>query len=100
MSDHSQATVSLFDREDTADPREDSLETWLRHRSRERAGRDFLFNDISPEKTAILNVDMQHYFMSPGFQAACPMAINIISCLLYTSPSPRDKRQSRMPSSA
>ena len=25
---------------------------------------------------------------------------NIISCLLYTSPSPRDKRQSRMPSSA
>ena len=28
-----------------------------------------------------------------------PDAINII-CLLYTSPSPRDKRQSRMPSSA
>ena len=25
---------------------------------------------------------------------------NIITCLLYTSPSPRDKRQSRMPSSA
>ena len=25
---------------------------------------------------------------------------NSISCLLYTSPSPRDKRQSRMPSSA
>ena len=25
---------------------------------------------------------------------------NLISCLLYTSPSPRDKRQSRMPSSA
>ena len=24
----------------------------------------------------------------------------LISCLLYTSPSPRDKRQSRMPSSA
>ena len=24
----------------------------------------------------------------------------IIACLLYTSPSPRDKRQSRMPSSA
>ena len=23
-----------------------------------------------------------------------------LSCLLYTSPSPRDKRQSRMPSSA
>ena len=25
---------------------------------------------------------------------------NIKTCLLYTSPSPRDKRQSRMPSSA
>ena len=26
--------------------------------------------------------------------------IQVLSCLLYTSPSPRDKRQSRMPSSA
>ena len=26
--------------------------------------------------------------------------IHISNCLLYTSPSPRDKRQSRMPSSA
>ena len=25
---------------------------------------------------------------------------HLVSCLLYTSPSPRDKRQSRMPSSA
>ena len=25
---------------------------------------------------------------------------NQVTCLLYTSPSPRDKRQSRMPSSA
>ena len=28
------------------------------------------------------------------------LSIQIIDCLLYTSPSPRDKRQSRMPSSA
>ena len=28
------------------------------------------------------------------------MSSNYIACLLYTSPSPRDKRQSRMPSSA
>ena len=27
-------------------------------------------------------------------------SINLTTCLLYTSPSPRDKRQSRMPSSA
>ena len=29
-----------------------------------------------------------------------PKELSAISCLLYTSPSPRDKRQSRMPSSA
>ena len=27
-------------------------------------------------------------------------AVHLTTCLLYTSPSPRDKRQSRMPSSA
>ena len=32
-------------------------------------------------------------------EAAIPIP-NFIACLLYTSPSPRDKRQSRMPSSA
>ena len=32
--------------------------------------------------------------------AACDGAREITTCLLYTSPSPRDKRQSRMPSSA
>ena len=26
--------------------------------------------------------------------------VGVLGCLLYTSPSPRDKRQSRMPSSA
>ena len=29
-----------------------------------------------------------------------PVVLEFYSCLLYTSPSPRDKRQSRMPSSA
>ena len=28
------------------------------------------------------------------------LAAQLMACLLYTSPSPRDKRQSRMPSSA
>ena len=32
-----------------------------------------------------------------GLKTAC---IESRGCLLYTSPSPRDKRQSRMPSSA
>ena len=33
-----------------------------------------------------------------GVPGAVPGAVLV--CLLYTSPSPRDKRQSRMPSSA
>ena len=36
---------------------------------------------------------------TPGAEAA-GIVEAIGSCLLYTSPSPRDKRQSRMPSSA
>ena len=46
----------------------------------------------------------------PEFGGYCPVALsrgiikvgqtNQFTCLLYTSPSPRDKRQSRMPSSA
>ena len=35
-----------------------------------------------------------------GFDEADPQVIASQVCLLYTSPSPRDKRQSRMPSSA
>ena len=36
-----------------------------------------------------------------GELAALGFAIRLVlACLLYTSPSPRDKRQSRMPSSA
>ena len=32
--------------------------------------------------------------------ASQPVTFGLSTCLLYTSPSPRDKRQSRMPSSA
>ena len=35
-----------------------------------------------------------------GADCSVPVCYNDCSCLLYTSPSPRDKRQSRMPSSA
>ena len=34
------------------------------------------------------------------FVGAGPGAPDLVSCLLYTSPSPRDQRGSRMPSSA
>ena len=48
---------------------------------------NYLGNTITPS----LNFDKQ-------FRSQCRRSSG--SCLLYTSPSPRDKRQSRMPSSA
>ena len=35
-----------------------------------------------------------------GVHLACEQASNLLTCLLYTSPSPRDLSTSRMPSSA
>ena len=35
-----------------------------------------------------------------SLQNGAKLFVNYCICLLYTSPSPRDKRQSRMPSSA
>ena len=43
------------------------------------------------------------FVLKPGLSIDFPSedrSIQIKTCLLYTSPSPRDKRQSRMPSSA
>ena len=37
---------------------------------------------------------------SLSFHDSEPMLHNVIGCLLYTSPSPRDRQKSRMPSSA
>ena len=41
--------------------------------------------------------DIVHH---PGAVAAVPIIDGDIICLLYTSPSPRDRTRSRMPSSA
>ena len=38
--------------------------------------------------------------LMPAARSGNADAEELIGCLLYTSPSPRDKRQSRMPSSA
>ena len=50
---------------------------------------------VFPEEEYVTNLSENYYIY---IWLRMPMSLN--SCLLYTSPSPRDKRQSRMPSSA
>ena len=65
---------------------------------------DFSDDEIIKIKSLLntkLNIDSND--VNAIFDAALEITqdnVEIYSCLLYTSPSPRDKRQSRMPSSA
>ena len=61
---------------------------------------------VRKQITELENVDndfcvilLLRYVMYKDWKFICK-SLNVSSCLLYTSPSPRDKRQSRMPSSA
>ena len=45
-------------------------------------------------------VDLAAVYRLTDYYGWTSVVYNHITCLLYTSPSPRDKRQSRMPSSA
>ena len=44
--------------------------------------------------------DLVKYIQSEEIHAMCPNGVYREDCLLYTSPSPRDVEESRMPSSA
>ena len=56
------------------------------------------------DRVFIFDTTMRDGEQSPGASMSLEEKIQIArvfdDCLLYTSPSPRDKRQSRMPSSA
>ena len=55
--------------------------------------------EVNAEKDALMELLAQHQFSRiPVYKETLDDVLG--SCLLYTSPSPRDKRQSRMPSSA
>ena len=66
------------------------------------AGRTLLFNihenRWDEELCQLLNVPQS--LLPEVHDSAADFCTTDKSCLLYTSPSPRDKRQSRMPSSA
>ena len=65
-----------------------------------------MFQKMFPDNDTLCYTDVIDFFkkLEPGkrklLSEVCKVFELILVCLLYTSPSPRDKRQSRMPSSA
>jgi ureidoacrylate peracid hydrolase len=70
---------------------EQNLQGWFRSQSQSRLGRDYINESFVANKTALVVVDMQNYFMKPGFLAACPMAIDIVSTINIMANNLRDK---------
>ena len=57
-------------------------------------------NQIADSRAAVTNPAWWQGFGSDELNQLVARSLSDNTCLLYTSPSPRDKRQSRMPSSA
>ena len=81
-----------------AEPYELTVETFGTEKSENKVLNDFISKfDMKPgaiiERLSLLEVDYKEDTLFSHFG-------HNDSCLIYTSPSPRDKRQSRMPSSA
>ena len=67
----------------------------------------YIGNQISyyfdaPPESVTQSIEQKFYAAPADFEKFLQLesAEDLVACLLYTSPSPRDKRQSRMPSSA
>ena len=59
------------------------------------------FSCVSSNRTTMQSVILKSDATTDSFEHVVKEILNAIStCLLYTSPSPRDRQKSRMPSSA
>ena len=66
----------------------------------ERKGINVIKKPISAEAIAVRDALVANGLETPMIDNGLSNVEKYERCLLYTSPSPRDKRQSRMPSSA
>ena len=60
------------------------------------------YGEVGIDQALVINADEEIFEMSNGC-ICCTVRgdlIRVLGCLLYTSPSPRDRQKSRMPSSA
>ena len=60
----------------------------------------FIRELISNASDALEKLRMTQLTENKIFEGDLPLEVNVTTCLLYTSPSPRDATLSRMPSSA
>ena len=72
---------------------EEELEGFVSRANSSEVGAVCVFSEHAEFVKERLNPEIKLAVVAAGFPIGS-------SCLLYTSPSPRDKRQSRMPSSA
>ena len=81
----------------TNDKKNDVLKVGIRYTGNELLA----INELSTRSVLLLkrNASMNTWFFAGAYPELEPIALHI-SCLLYTSPSPRDLSTSRMPSSA
>ena len=84
----------------------EELALWAERDNHHREDNQILVNKITVQETEHLGLDTSHGCPNCRDCSRCKRGDAVESiplkedCLLYTSPSPRDKRQSRMPSSA
>ena len=85
--------TNIFDIELAKDDLNQALNTWISHIKNEKR--------VSPHTVDAYYRDINSFIHFLIEHIGGPLSLrNLETCLLYTSPSPRDKRQSRMPSSA
>ena len=115
LSHYSKATVDLMyefphgleELEGIANRTDFDLGSHTKNQNDFKISADVIKNNQSTTKLSIQNLESKEWYIpyviepSAGVDRGVFALLNeAYNCLLYTSPSPRDKRQSRMPSSA